>query len=509
MADGLKRLGPGARPARRAFFVLRPLTLFTALACTVPLIAADDPAVFKSDVAMTRVDAQVVDSVGRPVTGLEVNDFVLRVDGKVQPIRNFTSEDMPLDVLLLLDVSGSMEPHVQRIADASEQALRVLAPQDRVAIMVFDTRTKIRLPFNQNHREIVSELHNVLRAERFNGGTRITHAMLDAAKYIGRSGRPEARRAIVILTDDQTQDGEAGPTVQSALDEANAVLSFLRAPYEGPFVPGAGSGGPMGTGGTWGGGGTWGTGGPWGGGGGNWPGGGRGGPMGGGSRYPGGTTIGLDPSHSAGTADIAKGSGGDAMPISDASAFQDTLERLRQRYALHFYWPAGLTDPETRTVMVNLAHSTGARYRGAEVRYRRSYISKERMRHAGGLIEVSREADPSDGEGRRSDRPSLASADRSSANGHGNDSSAPSPGRRRVAVNERSGDMVNAVQVDSPVDSHVKPPIEAQPESNVQAARPQSAGTDDPPTPVPAKRGGWPRVDEGKSRPNEGGPVVR
>src|SRR3954453_19698201 len=185
MADELKRPAVMPRPARRALLVLRPLCLLSAFACAVPAFAGDDPAVFKSDVALTRVDAQVVDSVGRPITGLQASDFVLRVDGKVQPIRNFASESMPIDILLLLDVSGSMEPHVQRIADASQQALRVLAPQDRMGIMVFDTRTKVRLPFNQNHGEIVSELHNVLRAERFNGGTRITHALIDAARYIG------------------------------------------------------------------------------------------------------------------------------------------------------------------------------------------------------------------------------------------------------------------------------------------------------------------------------------
>src|SRR5947199_8239214 len=184
MADELKRPGNTARPVPRVLSVPRFIFALTAFSCSVSLFAADDPAVFKSDVSMTRVDAQVVDSMGRPITGLEVNDFVLRVDGKVQPIRNFGSENMPVDILLLLDVSGSMEPHVQRIADASEQAIRVLSPQDRMAVMVFDTRTRVRLPFNQNPGEITGELHNVLRAERFNGGTRVTHALLDAARYI-------------------------------------------------------------------------------------------------------------------------------------------------------------------------------------------------------------------------------------------------------------------------------------------------------------------------------------
>src|SRR5258708_35496839 len=85
--------------------------------------AWDSEVVFRSDVSLVRVDAQVVDRDNRAITGLRVSDFVLREDGRVQQIRNFASESLPVDVLLLLDVSGSMRPHVQRIADAAHQAL--------------------------------------------------------------------------------------------------------------------------------------------------------------------------------------------------------------------------------------------------------------------------------------------------------------------------------------------------------------------------------------------------
>jgi hypothetical protein len=484
-----------ARLARRTSIMHCPLRLLIASLLAAALFAADDPAVFKSDVAMTRVDVQVVDQMGRVITGLQAKDFVLRVDGKAQPIRNFASENMPVDILLLLDVSGSMEPHVQRIADASEQALRVLSPQDRMAVMVFDTRTRVRLPFNQDHGEITGELHNILRAEGFNGGTRVTHALLDAAKYIGRAARQDARRAIVILTDDQTQDEEAGSQVQTALDEANAVLSFLRAPYQEQFVrgggraPGSGGGpwggsnwpgggqGPGGGGSNWPGGGQ----GPWGGS--NWPGG--GGRFPGGGRLPGGVTMGGDPSHPAGTADVAKNSGGDVMQISDASAFEDTLERIRRRYALHFYWPQGATNPEGRTVVVSLAHSTGARYQGAEVRYRRAYFASGVRRSAGGMVEISREADPADPEEvqpKKDVQPKTADAI----------VSAQPPVKRRVAVNERSGPLVNSVDVEA-----------------ADSSQPSTSTPEQTPDTTPAKRGGWPRVDEGKSRSSGDGPIFR
>ena len=456
--------------------------LWLTLAVSAVLLAADDTVTFKSDVAMTRIDAQVVDQSGRPITGLVVDDFVLRVDGKVQPIRNFMSESMPLDVLLLLDVSGSMEPHVQRIADASEQALRVLAPEDRVAIMVFDSRTKVRLPFRKDHGEISGELRRLINSESFNGGTRITHALLDAAKYVQKEGRPEARRAIVVLTDDQTQDGEDTVRVQQALDEANAVLSFLKAPYDEGYVSRRGGGrspgtwggnGPVGGGGsTWpGGGSTW----P-GGGGSTWPGGGTRWP-GGGSRGPGGVMIGGDASHSAGTATIAQDSGGDVMSVDQSSAFQDTLERLRQRYALHFYWPeSSETNPEARLVMVALARSTGARYPNAEVRYRRAYLNKTENRRTGGLTEVSRDADETDPAGKKAQQGS-STVERSRP---AYDSGSGTGRRRAVNDSSTSGAAVVVMEDDA------APASASQGESSSKPAPASS--------PAKAPTGGWPNA---------------
>jgi len=279
------------------------------LLLTAFVLRADDP-VFKSDVALSRVDAQVVDRDGRAVGGLQVRDFILRVDGKVRPIKNFDSENMPIDILLLLDVSGSMRPHVEKMAEAAKLALNVLAEHDRLAIMVFDTFTRERLPFTNNRTEVTSELRHLVRGESFNGGTRITSAMISAAQYVQKHARPDARRAIVILTDDETQDAENEPKVETALSHAGAVLSFLQAPYD-PETLSSGTGPVPIPGSTPNGGIHWPTGG-------GWPGGGG---------IPGGGTIStpMDPDHTAGTASIANDSGGDTMSINDAAALENTL----------------------------------------------------------------------------------------------------------------------------------------------------------------------------------------
>ena len=335
---------------------LRCLPLFAVLGC-LGTAWADDPVVFRSDVALVRVDAQVVDRSNRTIQGLVARDFVLRESGKFQNIQGVDSENLPIDLVLLLDVSASMRPHIQRVSNASHDALRQMRADDRIAIMVFDRASRVRMGFRSS-REAERELERVLQDETFRGGTDITLGMYDAADLLRREGRPEARKAIIIVTDDETERNRDVDGVSRALGRADAVLSALIAPdaMRGRY----GNGGGRYPGGGYPGGG-----------------GGLGGiilgrPRGG---YPGGGG-GMGPhTQSAGTREIALRSGGDSMPVDDTYALQDTLARIRQRYALHFYLPDGVRPGEERYITVELADATRNRYPGAEVRYRQSYFA--------------------------------------------------------------------------------------------------------------------------------------
>jgi VWFA-related protein len=306
----------------------------------------DDPQItFRSDVSLGRVDAQVVDADNHPIRGLRVQDFILRIDGKQQDIRDFQSEKMPVDLLMLLDVSRSMGPHIRRVANASHQALRTLRDLDRVAIMVFDRFTRLRMSFNSDRQSAEQELENVLNRESFEGGTDITRGLLDSASYIAQNGRRDGRRAIVIVTDDQTERSRNESLVLSALTRADSVLSALIA----PDALHTGSGGwrrfddnrPRD---------------PW------------------GYRLPPGYGS-VAHTQSAGTSEIATQSGGDSMPVDLGSAFEQTLARIRERYALYFYLPDGAQSAEARSVEVELSAAARRRYPRAEVRYRRSYLA--------------------------------------------------------------------------------------------------------------------------------------
>ena len=449
--------------------------LFALLALWIPATAQDDSLVFKSDVSLVRVDAQVVDRNNRAITGLQREDFVLLENGTQREIRNFESEDMPMDLVLLLDVSGSMQSHIERLSEASHRALQVLGPDDRVAVMVFDRGARLRMPFKNGVESVERELENVLRQETFDGGTDINRGLLEAASYIGRDGRREARRAIVILTDDQTERQRDEATVVRAAARADAVISALIAPdalngrYGGGGMPRGGSGG-------------------------GWPsagGGMGGGPLGGiifGRRgpygYPGGTggsggggpVYGRSRTQSAGTAEIARQSGGDSMRVDEAAALETTLTRLRQRYTLHFNLPDGVQPGQERQVEVQLADAARRRYPGSEVRYRRVYMRQDGSN--ADPVMISRTPTTSS-------RPSVSAQDSTST--------APTTRRKRVPVNEdgtriggwrREGDPEPQAQVSAQQDS--ASPLTPEPVTQ-KPAEPEAKPT-----------GGWRRVKPGE-----------
>lgn len=326
--------------------------------------------IFRSDVSLVRIDAQVLGRGNQAITNLRQEDFVLREEGQTQEIRHFSREEMPVDVVLLLDVSGSMRPHVERIATAAHTALQVLGEDDRVAIMVFDRRSRVRLPFRNSREDVQRALNLVLSQETFDGGTDITRALYDATAYLSKEARKDARRAVVILTDDRTERNRDEAGVGRALLRADAVLSALIAPDALDQLSG-GSGGNGGVIVGGGGGSGWPMGGPLGGiifG--------RRGPLGGGGgRFPGGGGGGgnVGGLQSAGTSEIARASGGDSLVVDDATALETTLLRIRQRYALHFHLPPGVQPGQERNIDVQLTAAARRRYPDAEVRFRRVY----------------------------------------------------------------------------------------------------------------------------------------
>jgi Ca-activated chloride channel family protein len=88
------------------------VTIFSCLALCLhaqqPKNAGQNSTI-KVDVDLTLVNATVSDPQGRLVTGLERQHFQLWEDKIEQKIEYFSSEDVPLSIGIIFDVSGSMK----------------------------------------------------------------------------------------------------------------------------------------------------------------------------------------------------------------------------------------------------------------------------------------------------------------------------------------------------------------------------------------------------------------
>lgn len=458
---------------------------FILCAAALAAIAQEDHVTFRSDVSLVRVDVQVLDRGGRAVTGLRQQDFVLREQGKIREIRNFASEDMPLDVLLLMDVSGSMRINVERLASAAQQAFQALGPDDRVGLMVFDRRARTRMPFRpRTSAEVMNSLDRLLNDESFRGGTDVVAGIYSAVDYVRKNARRDARKAIVIMTDDQTEFQSDVSGLVRALHRDDIVLSLLLAPDGAQAMRRQGGGYPQGgypggrrrTGGI--------PGVIWGGGGMGWPGGGGGGN---------GPVIMGRGTHTAGTDQVAEQSGGDTMNVDQASALEDTLVRLRQRYALHFNLPDGVREGQERDLQITLASAVRNRYPDADLRYRHTYVARES--NSSSPAEVTRDSQPA---------PASPEA-RPAGNVPVDEDNGPAPIRRRRVSDPGSGATAGPMIDRDPnaaasAPSSPQPPAGGWPKQGDGAA-PVPAPAASNPQPPPAdntkpKSGGWPRIKE-------------
>ena len=92
---------------------------------------------FTSSAAGVRVDVLVTHR-NKPVIGLVARDFELRDNGVVQRITDVSYEALPLNVICVLDLSGSVKGRpLAQLKDAMLALIGALGERDRAALVTF------------------------------------------------------------------------------------------------------------------------------------------------------------------------------------------------------------------------------------------------------------------------------------------------------------------------------------------------------------------------------------
>ncbi len=148
-----------------------------------------------TDVDVALVNVTVTDPYNRLVTGLEPDNFRVFEDNTEQEVLTFSSEDVPISIGVIFDLSGSMSNKIAKAREAAVQFFKTANPADEFFMVSFNERAELTSTFTNS----VEDLQNRMMATSAKGRT----ALLDAI-YLGLSemrGAHNAKRALLILSD--------------------------------------------------------------------------------------------------------------------------------------------------------------------------------------------------------------------------------------------------------------------------------------------------------------------
>jgi Ca-activated chloride channel family protein len=149
------------------------------------------------DIELVEASATVLDRKGRFVTGLEKENFKIFEDKVLQQVVSFSSEDVPVSVGIILDVSGSMKEKLKTAVKAAITFMKGGNSDDEYALLEFADRPVDIADFTRD----ITRIQSPMMLSRAKGET----ALYDAV-YKGLNKLDEAnnhRRALLLITDGQ------------------------------------------------------------------------------------------------------------------------------------------------------------------------------------------------------------------------------------------------------------------------------------------------------------------
>jgi Ca-activated chloride channel family protein len=213
----------------------------------VPGAAGQQPT-FRATGDTVRVFVTVTDREGRLVTTLSQTDFEVRDEGQPQPITLFDNTPQPIRLIVMIDVSGSMEGNLPLLRAAAGQLFARLRPDDVARVGTFGREIVISPAFAHDVETLLRALPDTIAP---NAPTPLWRAIDEAMDAFGDE-QSEARRVILVLSDGK----DSGPVsfreryvsqaeiVDRARDDDVMVYAIgMRSRGSRPIQPGIGPGG--------------------------------------------------------------------------------------------------------------------------------------------------------------------------------------------------------------------------------------------------------------------------
>jgi Ca-activated chloride channel homolog len=193
--------------------------LFFAILSAAPNAAAqDENTVVKVESSTVVLNATILDTDGKFVSGLKREQFSVFENGAKQEISYFSAAETPFAAVILIDTSGSMESRISMARAAAINFLDGLRENDNAAIYRFASKVDLVQAFSGS-RDVNETLFDI----KADGMTALNDSIFKAAEEL--KTRPERRKAIVVLSDGaDTYSGKSAEKALKAALDAGALI---------------------------------------------------------------------------------------------------------------------------------------------------------------------------------------------------------------------------------------------------------------------------------------------
>jgi Ca-activated chloride channel homolog len=173
------------------------------------------------DVDVVQVTVTVADGHGHFVRGIPRTAFKVFEDNRPQVISHFASEDIPLDLIVAIDISGSMTPAMPKLKSAVKEFLGAVPAADQVTLLGFNDNI---FPLTRKATDPAERVKAVDRLAPW-GSTALYDVILRGADMLGRQ---VGRKALVVFTDGEDQGSHAAiADVERRLQSSDVTLYMI------------------------------------------------------------------------------------------------------------------------------------------------------------------------------------------------------------------------------------------------------------------------------------------
>ena len=160
---------------------------------------------FRGGSDAVRVFVTVTDKDGRLATKLTKDNFEVRDEGKPQPITYFDNSPQPVRLVVMLDVSGSMEGNLSLLRASADQLFRRMAAEDGARVGTFGREVTISPSFTRDTTELRAALPSRIDPDAPTPLWRAIDQAMDAF------GDGDERRRVILVLSDGKDTGATGP----------------------------------------------------------------------------------------------------------------------------------------------------------------------------------------------------------------------------------------------------------------------------------------------------------